>query len=110
MASILDQYEQASQSSQRPKPVTEPMVSSGYINMQLEDYTPMFSKKRMMLKNLKGVITHAAVANDSIVLAMHKIDEKKKLFRLDLKNSNDHGEGITCFFLLPTLLILNWLR
>lgn len=94
MTSIFDQYEQASQSSQRPKQVSEPMVSSGYINMQLEDYTPMFSKKKMMLNNLTGVITHAAVSNDYLVLAMAKEYEKKKLFRLDLKNSNDCGEGL----------------
>lgn len=94
MTSIFDQYEQASQSSQRQKPVSEPMVSSGYINMQLEDYTPMFSKKKMKLNNLTGVITHAVVSNDYLVLAMVKEDERKKLFRLDLKNSNDCGEEL----------------
>ncbi|KOB74633.1 Vacuolar protein sorting-associated protein 18-like protein [Operophtera brumata] len=62
MTSILDQYEQASQSSQRMKPAVEPMVS-GYINMQLEDNTPMFSKQRMKF-NPSDLITHAAVSND----------------------------------------------
>lgn len=88
MTSIFDQYEQASQSSQRPKPVTEPMVSSGYINMLMEDNTPMFSKSKMMLKNLSDAITHAAVCNDYLVLAM----ANGNLFRLNLKKP-DRGEG-----------------
>lgn len=88
MTSIFDQYEQASQGSQRPKHVTEPMVSSGYINMQLEDNTPMFAKKKMMLNNLSDLITHAAVSNDYLVLAM----ANGNLFRLDLKRP-DCGEG-----------------
>ncbi|CAH0579479.1 unnamed protein product [Chrysodeixis includens] len=89
MTSIFDQYEQASQGSQRPKHVTEPMVSSGYINMQLEDNTPMFAKKKMMLNNLSDLITHAAVSNDYLVLAM----ANGNLFRLDLKRP-DCGEEI----------------
>ncbi|XP_075973886.1 vacuolar protein sorting-associated protein 18 dor isoform X2 [Anticarsia gemmatalis] len=94
MTSIFDQYEQASQSSQRPKPMSEPMVSSGYINMELEDYSPMFTKKKMILNNITGVITHAAVSNDSLVLAMSKEDDGRKLFRLDLKKKGDCGEEI----------------
>ncbi|KAF9418516.1 hypothetical protein HW555_004665 [Spodoptera exigua] len=89
MTSIFDQYEQASQSSQRPKPVTEPMVSSGYINMLMEDNTPMFSKSKMILKNLSDAITHAAVCNDYLVLAM----ANGNLFRLNLKKP-DCGEEI----------------
>ncbi|XP_063893517.1 vacuolar protein sorting-associated protein 18 homolog isoform X2 [Helicoverpa armigera] len=89
MTSILDQYEQASQGSQRPKPISEPMVSSGYINMQLEDTTPMFSKNKMILKNLSDLITHAAVSNDYLVLAM----ANGNLFRLNLKKP-DCGQEI----------------
>ncbi|KAJ8728370.1 hypothetical protein PYW08_016755 [Mythimna loreyi] len=89
MTSIFDQYEQASQGSQRPKPVSEPMVSSGYINMQLEDNTPMFSKNKMILKNLSDLITHAAVSNDYLVLAM----ANGNLFRLNLKKP-DCGQEI----------------
>lgn len=87
MTSILDQYEQASQSSQWMKPAVEPMVSSGYINMQLEDNTPMFSKQRMKF-NPSDLITHAAVSNDYLVLAM----ANGKLFRMDMKKpDNDEG-------------------
>ncbi|XP_053608142.1 vacuolar protein sorting-associated protein 18 homolog isoform X2 [Plodia interpunctella] len=80
MTSILDQYEQASQVSQRPKPVEEAMTSSGYINMQLEDNTPIFSKQKMNF-NPSDVITHGAVASDYLVLAM----ANGNLFRMDLK-------------------------
>lgn len=88
MTSILDQYE-ASQ-SQRIKPI-EPMVSSGYINMKMEDNTPMFSKQRMKF-NPSDLITHAAVSNDLLVLAM----ANGRLFRLDLSNPNC-DEGIVKF-------------
>ncbi|XP_048483000.1 vacuolar protein sorting-associated protein 18 homolog isoform X2 [Plutella xylostella] len=88
MTSIFDQYEQASQVSQRAKPASEPMTSSGYINMQLEDNTPMFSKQKMNF-NPSDLITHVAVASDYLVLAM----ANGKLFRLDLK-SPDHNEEI----------------
>lgn len=81
MTSILDQYEQASQISQRMKPPTEPMISSGYINMQLEDDVPMFSKQKMKF-NPSDLITHATVSSDYLVLAM----ANSRLFRFDLKN------------------------
>lgn len=92
MTSILDQYEQASQASQRVKLPTEPMISSGYINMQLEDNAPMFLKQKMKL-NPSDVITHAAVSSDYLVLAM----ANGRLFRLDLKNPNcEEGKLVTC--------------
>ncbi|KAJ0177419.1 hypothetical protein K1T71_007429 [Dendrolimus kikuchii] len=81
MTSILDQYEQASQLSQRTKPPAEPMISSGYINMQLEDDVPMFSKQKMKIYP-SDLITHAAVSNDYLVLAM----ANSRLFRFDLKD------------------------
>ncbi|KAG6452127.1 hypothetical protein O3G_MSEX007477 [Manduca sexta] len=80
MTSILDQYEQASQSTQRVKTPAEPMISSGYINMQLDDNVPMFSKQKMKLSPT-DLITHAAVSSDNLVLAM----ANGRLFRLDLK-------------------------
>lgn len=85
MTSILDQYEQASQVTQRSNPVSEPMTSSGYINMQLEDTTPMFSKQKMNF-NPSDSITHVAIANDYLVLAM----ANGKLFRLNLKFPDRH--------------------
>lgn len=88
MTSIFDQYEQASQVSQRAKPTVEPMTSSGYINMQVEDNTPMFSKQKMNF-NPSDCITHVAVASDYLVLAM----ANGRLFRLDLKMP-DHHEGL----------------
>ncbi|CAH0750606.1 unnamed protein product [Diatraea saccharalis] len=87
MTSIFDQYEQASQVSQRSKPVSEAMTSSGYITMQMEDNTPMFSKQKMNF-NPSDTITHVSVANDYLVLAM----ANGKLFRLDLKQPDKHEE------------------
>ncbi|XP_013200015.1 vacuolar protein sorting-associated protein 18 homolog [Amyelois transitella] len=87
MTSILDQYEQAAQVSQRAKPVEETMTSSGYINVQPEDNTPMFSKQKMNF-NPSDVITHGAVASDYLVLAM----ANGNLFRMDLKMPNHHEE------------------
>lgn len=88
MTSIFDQLEQASQISQRAEPVSEPMTSSGYITMQMEDNTPMFSKQKMNF-NPSDLITHVAVASDYLVLAM----ANGKLFRLDLKVPDQH-EGL----------------
>ncbi|XP_063825153.1 vacuolar protein sorting-associated protein 18 homolog isoform X1 [Ostrinia nubilalis] len=86
MTSIFDQYEQASQVSQRSK-ASEPMTSSGYINMQFDDNTPMFSKQKMNF-NPSDLITHVAVSSDYLVLAM----ANGKLFRLDLKKPDQHEE------------------
>ncbi|KAI5652101.1 pep3/Vps18/deep orange family domain-containing protein [Phthorimaea operculella] len=87
MTSIFDQYEQASQVSQRMKPVAEPMTSSGYINMQIEDNTPMFSKQKMNLTP-SDAITHVAVGSDYLVLAQ----ANGKLFRMDLKMPDNSEE------------------
>lgn len=87
MTSIFDQYEQASQVSQRSVPASEQMTSSGYINMQLNDNTPMFSKQKMNF-NPSDLITHVAVSSDYLVLAM----ANGKLFRLDLKMPDQHEE------------------
>ncbi|XP_047507228.1 vacuolar protein sorting-associated protein 18 homolog isoform X1 [Pieris napi] len=87
MTSIFDQYEQASQVSQKVVPASEQMTSSGYINMQLEDNTPLFSKQRMNF-NPSDLITHVAVASDYLVLAM----ANGKLFRMDLKMPDQQEE------------------
>ncbi|CAK1547432.1 unnamed protein product [Leptosia nina] len=87
MTSIFDQYEQASHLSQKPAPASEQMTSSGYINMQLEDNTPLFSKQRMNF-NPSDLITHVAVASDYLVLAMGN----GKLFRMDLKVPDQQEE------------------
>ncbi|CAH2232004.1 jg4063 [Pararge aegeria aegeria] len=96
MTSIFDQYEQASQVSLRPVPVSEQMTSSGYINMQLEDNTPMFSKQKMNF-NPSDLITHVAVSSDYLVLAM----ANGKLFRLDLKMPDQHEEIHYAKFVQP---------
>ncbi|VVC86567.1 vacuolar protein sorting-associated protein 18 homolog isoform X2 [Leptidea sinapis] len=87
MTSIFDQKENASQISRSAVPVSEQMTSSGYINMQLEDNTPMFSKQRMNF-NPSDLITHVAVSSDYLVLAM----ANGRLFRLDLKMPDQHEE------------------
>lgn len=93
MTSIIDQMEQASQVSARFQPGPEPMTSSGYINMQLEDNTPMFSKQKMKF-NATDSITHLAVASDYLVLAM----ANGKLFRMDLKKPElNEGLHITLY-------------
>lgn len=86
MTSIFDQYEQASQVSQRPVAVTDLMTSSGYISMDLEENKPMFSKQKMNF-NPSDLITHVAVASDYLMLAM----ANGKLFRLDLKVPDQHA-------------------
>lgn len=96
MTSIFDQYEQASQVSRATKrtmPESEQITSSGYINMKLDDNSPMFSKRKMNF-NPSDVITHVAVSSDFLVLAM----ANGKLFRLDLKMPDQH-EGKTYIFL-----------
>ncbi|XP_028033336.1 vacuolar protein sorting-associated protein 18 homolog [Bombyx mandarina] len=87
MTSILDQYKQAAQASYRTKPPAEPMISSGYINMQLEDNVPMFTKQKMNL-NPSDLITHAAVSSDNLVVAM----ANGKLFRMDIRNPDSEQE------------------
>ncbi|GBP56180.1 Vacuolar protein sorting-associated protein 18 homolog [Eumeta japonica] len=89
MASILDQYEQASQMTQRNHPMPEAMsmTSSGYINMQLEENIPMFSKQKMKF-HPSDLIIHATIANDYMVLAM----ANGKLFRFDMKNPDNNEE------------------
>ncbi|CAH2037062.1 unnamed protein product, partial [Iphiclides podalirius] len=102
MTSIFDQFEQASQISQRAPPVSEPMTSSGYINMQMDDNTPMFSKQKMNF-NPSDLITHVAVASDYLVLAM----ANGKLFRLDLKMPDQHEEIHYAKFVQPNTKLSN---
>ncbi|XP_013172488.1 PREDICTED: vacuolar protein sorting-associated protein 18 homolog [Papilio xuthus] len=102
MTSIFDQLEQASQISQRSEPVSEPMTSSGYITMQMEDNTPMFSKQKMNF-NPSDLITHVAVASDYLVLAM----ANGKLFRLDLKMPDQHEEIHYAKFVQPNTKLSN---
>ncbi|CAG4937283.1 unnamed protein product [Parnassius apollo] len=102
MTSIFDQFEQASQISQKAAPVTEPMTSSGYINMQMDDNTPMFSKQKMNF-NPSDYITHVAVASDYLVLAM----ANGKLFRLDLKMPDQNEEIHYAKFVQPNTKLSN---
>lgn len=102
MTSIFDQYEQASQISQRSVPASEQMTSSGYINMQLNDNTPMFSKQKMNF-NPSDLITHVAVSSDYLVLAM----ANGKLFRLDLKMPDQHEGNINTKMFSQCFIINN---
>ncbi|XP_061377233.1 vacuolar protein sorting-associated protein 18 homolog [Danaus plexippus] len=87
MTSIFDQYEQASQVSQRLVPPSEQMTSSGYINIQLDDNKPMFSKRQMNFTP-SDLITHVAVSSDYLVLAM----ANGMIFRLDVKMPDENEE------------------
>lgn len=87
---MLDQYEQASHlpKTSQSAPKATPLTSSGYVSMKLEEETPIFMKQKMNF-NPSDNITHIAVANDNLVLAM----ANNALFRINLKNPDKH-EGI----------------
>lgn len=91
---MLDQYEQASHlpKSSLSAPKATPLTSSGYVSMKLEEETPIFMKQKMNF-NPSDNITHIAVANDYLVLAM----ANNILFRINLKSPDKH-EGISIRF------------
>ncbi|KAI5728871.1 hypothetical protein M8J77_022633 [Diaphorina citri] len=71
MTSIFDQYEQAFQkssvSSASDKPEQVPIT--GFVNIKLEDETPMFTKQKVNFSPTNQ-ITHLVVGGNTIVLAM----------------------------------------
>ncbi|XP_026470217.1 vacuolar protein sorting-associated protein 18 homolog [Ctenocephalides felis] len=84
MTSIMDQYEQANQKNIAGSISDEPI--SGY-NSRMEDSTPIFSKQKMQFTP-SDKITHLAVANDILVLAM----ANNTLFRINLKQPDKNEE------------------
>ncbi|XP_049801385.1 vacuolar protein sorting-associated protein 18 homolog isoform X1 [Schistocerca nitens] len=71
MTSLFDQYEQA---SQRVRGTTAPIIrpemsTTGFIHMKLEEETPIFSKHKVNFSPAES-ITHLAVSNDHVVVAM----------------------------------------
>ncbi|KAK6624157.1 hypothetical protein RUM44_011015 [Polyplax serrata] len=65
MANILDQYEEAHQKYT----VSKNIPKNGFVDMKLEDETPIFSKKRVNFSPTSS-ITHMAVGSDIILIAM----------------------------------------
>jgi len=92
MTSLLDQYEQNSQKTighiSPPTPVRPEIKSaSGFINMAIEDETPMFCKQKVNFAPPER-ITHMCVSSELIVLAM----ANGVIFRIDLKQPEKHEE------------------
>ncbi|XP_023930234.1 vacuolar protein sorting-associated protein 18 homolog [Lingula anatina] len=85
MASLFDQYEQASSKSYSTyKPaeaVLEPIQTSGFISASLDDETPIFSKQRINFSP-PGRVTHTVVCNNFLVMAL----TNNMLLRIDLEN------------------------
>ncbi|XP_054719566.1 vacuolar protein sorting-associated protein 18 homolog [Uloborus diversus] len=89
MASLFDQYEQATSMSSgymTGKPVIPEMTTAGIINANLEDDIPMFSKKRIPYSPTDHV-THMAVCNLQLVLGM-----RNKIRRMDLAQPDKYED------------------
>ncbi|XP_054289696.1 vacuolar protein sorting-associated protein 18 homolog isoform X1 [Macrosteles quadrilineatus] len=102
MTSLLDQYEQTSQRTMgltAPSSPAGPEVkpASGFINMAVEDETPMFYKQKVNFAPPDKII-HMCVSSELIVLAM----ANGILFRIDLK-APDKPEEIDFSKLCPQL-------
>ncbi|CAH1786190.1 unnamed protein product [Owenia fusiformis] len=90
MASLFDQYEQAS--SRKPKTFTQRQampepIATGFINARLEDDTPVFNKQRINF-NPPDPITHLCVCNNFLVMAM----STNILLRIDLEHPDTPDE------------------
>uniref|UniRef100_A0A8D8Y9F0 Vacuolar protein sorting-associated protein 18 homolog n=1 Tax=Cacopsylla melanoneura TaxID=428564 RepID=A0A8D8Y9F0_9HEMI len=122
MTSIFDQYEQAFQKSSVPSVADKsPQVpTTGFVNLKLEDETPMFTKQKVNFAPT-NTITHLVVGGNTIVLAMANnvllrinlsapdvLEEVKlpfKLLNLFMDPSGTHTiatlEGSEIVYLLP---------
>ncbi|XP_046660133.1 vacuolar protein sorting-associated protein 18 homolog isoform X2 [Homalodisca vitripennis] len=92
MTSLLDQYEQNSQRTVGPTAPPTPAgpevkSASGFINMAIEDETPMFCKQKVNFAPPDRIM-HMCVSSELIVLAMNN----GILFRIDLKQPEKHEE------------------
>ncbi|XP_070564875.1 vacuolar protein sorting-associated protein 18 homolog isoform X2 [Ptychodera flava] len=92
MASLFDQYEQASSRSMPSSAnfsrgnIPEP-ISSGYINVREEDKTPIFVKQKINFSP-PNPVTHIVVNNNMLVLAM----TKNIVLRFDLEHPDNIDE------------------
>ncbi|GFT12641.1 vacuolar protein sorting-associated protein 18 homolog [Trichonephila clavipes] len=89
MASLFDQYEQAASLSSgymTGKPVIPEMTTAGIINANLEDDTPMFSKRRIDYSP-SDYVTHMAVSNGKLVLGM-----RNKIKRMNLQQPDSFDD------------------
>lgn len=71
----------------------------GYIEVKLEQDPPIFSKVRINF-NPSDKITHVAVANNYLVLAM----ANNVLFRIDLTHPEKHEGKDSCLLVLNMLV------
>ncbi|XP_066154663.1 vacuolar protein sorting-associated protein 18 homolog isoform X1 [Euwallacea fornicatus] len=101
MTSMFDQFEQ----SVKPKSSSE-LTNLGYIDMALENDTPIFAKSKKDFSP-SDKITHVAIANKYMIIAM----ANNLLFRMNLHNSSERSEislakftqnKLTNIFLDPT--------
>lgn len=90
MASLFEQYEQASQktssSTRRARP---DLVTSGFINLKLEEEAPIFNKQRINFKPTHPTAS-LAVSNNQLALVM----SNKVLLRIDLSKKDPQPEEI----------------
>lgn len=86
---MFDQFEQASQKSKTTKVSTAEMSTSGYIQMSMEPDLPIFTKSKKDFSP-PDLITHAAISNKFLVVAM----TNGILFRMNLSNPSQNDETI----------------
>lgn len=91
MTSLFDQYEQESQSRPPMSPPTpvypEIKSAAGFINMAMEEETPVFKKQKVNFTPTDKII-HMAVSSELIILAM----ANNVLLRIDLKHPDKPEE------------------
>ncbi|VEN49875.1 unnamed protein product [Callosobruchus maculatus] len=90
MTSVFDQYEQASTRTKNNNLNPAEMSSLGFINMALEQDIPIFTKSKKDFKP-SDKITHAAIANKHLVLAL----ANGTLFRMNLQNQQQSEIPLT---------------
>nr|CAI5818148.1 unnamed protein product [Callosobruchus analis] len=90
MTSVFDQYEQASTRTKNNNLNPAEMTSLGFINMALEQDIPIFTKSKKDFKP-SDKITHAAIANKHLVLAL----ANGTLFRMNLQNQQQSEIPLT---------------
>ncbi|CAG9766632.1 unnamed protein product [Ceutorhynchus assimilis] len=106
MTSLFDQFEQASFRTKNNNLSTADLTNLGYIDMTLQQDIPIFTKSKRDFTPLDK-ITHVAIANKYLVVAMANND----LLRMNLNNPSERSEiklakytqsKLTNLFLDPT--------
>ncbi|XP_014671555.1 PREDICTED: vacuolar protein sorting-associated protein 18 homolog [Priapulus caudatus] len=91
MASLLDQYEQAtaraSSAVASSRSAATEATSRGFVNVKTQDDIPIFTKQRINFKP-RDSISHLVVSNTMLVLAM----KRNMLLRIDLKQPDSPEE------------------